>query len=259
MRAFTSLRDFAFRLRYGFRGVPFRVGDRTIRLDESLRRWNVRSEYQVQRVIIENLNQGDGMLDVGANFGLHTLLAGTIVGSTGEVHAFEPLPANVQILRHHMRLNQLESVVRITPSAISDSPESEVAFFSGAEDLGVTASLASSECNTTRVVVPNTRLDDYLSEIRRPIRLIKIDVEGAELKVLRGGQKVLEKFKPLLVIEVHAFAFPSFGTSLEEFRAFLDGCGYNEEILPGTTLQNGLHYQAVYRQKNAQNRSNPKP
>lgn len=249
MRAFPKLRDFAFRLRYGFRGVPFQVGDRTIRLDESLRRCNAESEYQVQRVMIEHLNVGDGMLDVGANFGLHTLLAGTIVGSTGEVHAFEPLPSNVQMLRHHVYLNRLESVVRIIPSAVSDSPVSEVVFFSGADELGVTASLTSSGCNTQRVMVPNTRLDDYLPEIHRPVRLIKIDVEGAELKVLRGGQMLLKKFKPLLVIEVHAFAFPGFGTSLEEFEAFLDECGYNEDILTGTTLQNGLHYQAVYRLK----------
>jgi FkbM family methyltransferase len=251
MRAFPNVRDFIFRVRYGFRGVPFQIDDRTVRLDESLRRCDARNEYQVQRAIIENLNVGDGMLDVGANFGLHTLLAGFIVGSTGEVHALEPLPSNLKKLRRHVRLNHLESVVHIAPTAVSDAPESEVTFFSGGEDLGVTASLTSSGGNTLQVTVPNTTLDDYLPKIGRPVRLIKIDVEGAELKVLRGGQKLLEKYKPLLVIEVHAFAFPSFNTSLREFRAFLNGCGYDEEILPGTTLQNGLHYQAVYRHKNS--------
>jgi FkbM family methyltransferase len=164
------------------------------------------------------------------------------------VHAFEPLPANIERLRHHLKLNHLEHVVRVVPSAISDSPDTTVSFFSGADELGTTASIVKSEGNRKEVTVANTRLDDYLSQIKRPVRLMKIDVEGAELKVLRGGQKLLEVHKPLLVIEVHAFAFPDFGTSLEEFRFFLDNCGYNEEILSGTTLRNGSHYQAVYRQ-----------
>ena len=248
MRAVPSLRDFVFRLRYGFRGVPVNMGSRVIRLDESLRRWDMQSESQIQRIIVETLRSGDCMLDIGANFGLHSLLAGSIVGPEGEVHAFEPLPANLKRLRHHLKLNYLEHVVRVVPSAISDSSETTISFFSGADELGTTASIAKSGGNTKQVTVANTRLDDYLSKIKRPVRLMKIDVQGAELRVLRGGRKLLEAQKPLLVIEVHAFAFPDFGTSLQEFKCFLKRFGYNEGILPGSTLRNGSHYQAVYRQ-----------
>jgi FkbM family methyltransferase len=177
-----------------------------------------------------------------------------IVGLSGEVHAFEPLPSNVEKLRRNVRLNQLESVVRIIPSAISDSRDTEVTFFSRANEIDVTASLVKSVGDTKELKVANTQLDDYLPLIRGPVRLLKIDVEGAELKLLRRGKELLKAHKPILTIEVHAFAFPQFSTSLKEFREFLNGLGYDEEILPGTSLRNGLHYQAVYRDRNHQPR-----
>jgi FkbM family methyltransferase len=226
------------------------MGGRVIRLDESLRRWDIQHESQVQQVMLGTLQAGDCMLDVGANFGLHSLLAGSIVGKSGKVHSFEPLPANLKKLRHHLKLNHLEKIVEIVPSAVSDSPEKIISFFSGAEELGATASLTKSTGNTKQLTVANIKLDDYLPKIKQSVRLMKIDVEGAELKVLRGGQKLLQSHKPLLVIEVHGFAFPNFDTTLEEFKAFLKGLGYNEEILLGTTLRNGLHYQAIYRPAN---------
>lgn len=248
------LRDFAFRLRRGFRGVPFQIGDRTIRLDESLRRWHVGGESQVQEVLLANLKAGDCMVHVGANFGLRSLLAGMIVGLSGEVHALEPLPSNVEKLRRNVRLNQLESVVRIIPSAISDSRDTEVTFFSRANEIDVPASLVESVGDTKELKVANTQLDDYLPLIRGPVRLLKIGVEGAELKLLRRGKELLKAHKPILTIKVHAFAFPQFSTSLKGFREFLNGLGYDEEILPGTSLRNGLHYQAVCRDRNHQPR-----
>ncbi len=186
------------------------------------------------------------MVDAGANFGLHALLAGVLVGSKGAVRAFEPIPANFERLKHHIRLNKLENVVKAIPSAVSDSRDPTLQMFSGAEELGVTASLRQSGGNTRGSWVPNTRLDDCLPDLPPPVRLIKIDVEGAELSVLRGAEKLLQAHHPVLVIEVHVFAFPSFQTSLPEFLAFLERFGYREHKLPGNLSETGLHYQAVY-------------
>jgi FkbM family methyltransferase len=207
----------------------------------------MRGEDEIQNLLLSELEEGDVMLDIGANFGLHSLLAGRIVGAGGEVHAFEPLPANLERLRHHLHINHLGRVVQVVPSAVSDSPDATLGFFSGAEELGATASLSGARGNTQVHRVANTRLDDYASRITRKVKLVKIDVEGAELSVLMGGMNFIGKHKPILVIEVHAFAFADFGTSLDEFKAFLNGLGYTEEILPESVLQDGLHYQAVYR------------
>lgn len=230
MQAFPKLRDFIFRLRHGFQGIPFQIGDHIIRLDESLRRWDMDGEREIQNLLLRELQEGDVMLDIGANFGLHSLLAGRIVGPAGEVHAFEPLPANLKRLRHHLHINRLTSVVQVLPSAVSDSPDSTLSFFSGAEELGATASLSGARGNSQVNRVPNTRLDDYSTKITRKVKLVKIDVEGAELSVLKGGRKFIETQRPTLAIEVHAFAFAEFETSLAEFKAFLNELGYTEEI-----------------------------
>ena len=188
MRAFPKLRDFLFRLRYGFRGVPFKIGDRIIRLDESLRRWKFTGESQIQGLLAENLKSGDCVLDIGANFGQHSLLAGKLVEPSGMVHAFEPLPTNLKMLHHHVKLNHLQGVIRVVPSAVSDAKAAQVSFFSGAEAAGVTASLTQSSDNNRKVTVPNVTLDDYAKRIQGPVRLVKIDVEGAESQgAARGG------------------------------------------------------------------------
>lgn len=251
MRAFPRLRDFLFRLRYGFRGVPFAIGQQEIRLDESLRRWDNRGESAMQNIFLERLRPGDCMVDVGANFGLHSLLAGKLVGPTGQVHAFEPLSANLEKLRHHVALNHLEKIVQVVPSAVSDLQEKELSFFSGAEMSGLTASLVASASNTKQQRVANTRLDDFAAGIKRPVQLVKIDVEGAELSVLRGGRDMLRRDRPILVVEVHIFAFADFKTSLAEYRDFLTDAGYEETILPGTTLRSGELYQALYQPRGA--------
>jgi FkbM family methyltransferase len=249
MHRFPKLRDFLFRVRHCFRGVPFRIAGRTIRIDESLRRWDMNGESEVQQTLINHLLPGDCMLDIGANFGIHSLLGGSLVGQNGVVHAFEPLPTSLKMLRHHVRLNGLQGIIRVVASAVSDSKDPHVAFFGGAENVGTTASLRPSGSNTNRMTVANVTLDDYSRQLNRLVRLLKIDVEGGEVKVLRGGQEFFMSHRPLLIIEVHTFAFSDFGTSMQEYQTLLHDLGYKEEILPGSILRNGLHYQALYRPK----------
>ena len=90
MKSFSRLRDFLFRVRYGFRGVPFKVGDYTLRFDERLRRWDMNVERAMHEMLAQSLSFGDTFIDVGANFGLHTIFASYLVGSKGRVVPFEP-------------------------------------------------------------------------------------------------------------------------------------------------------------------------
>ncbi|MGH7950338.1 MAG: FkbM family methyltransferase [Limisphaerales bacterium] len=230
--------------------MPF--GDQIIRLDETLRRWNLQSEIQIQNVMRQELRPGDCMLDVGANFGLHTLLAGKLVGPQGAVYSFEPVPKSIQMLRHHLALNKLQQIVQIVSAAVSDSCATHVSFFSGADEFDLTASLVGGAGNTRRQRVANIRLDDFVATIKRPVKLVKIDVEGAELNVLRGSQMLLKRDRPIMVIEVHNFAFDDFKTSINEYKSFIESMGYDEEIIPGTILRKDLHYQTLCRPQSNQ-------
>ena len=226
MNRIDPLKTFLFRCRYGFRGAPVQVHGETFFLDESLRRWKVAGEDWMLEVMQSRLCRGDDVVDVGANFGLHTLSAANLVGERGRVLAFEPIPANLELLWRNLRLNRLERRVTVAPQALSDSDEAllEMHYVPGEPDL--TASLRPGPGSPQTIRVMNSRLDAYAFPEGFSSRLIKIDVEGAELSVLRGARETLDRFRPLLLIEVHGFALPSFGDSIAALEAFLGGVGY---------------------------------
>ena len=119
----SKIKDLLFAVKHGFKGVPIMIGSNQYRVDESLRRWNFDSEFQVQEVIESVLNPGDTFIDVGANFGMHTLPAANCVGDKGKVIAFEPMPFNIQLLEKHLKLNGFYDRVKIHQAAVSDSKD----------------------------------------------------------------------------------------------------------------------------------------
>mgnify|MGYP000347802958 CR=1 FL=1 len=242
----SSTKDFLFKLRYQFKGVPFHIGDQAIRLDESLRRWQVGSEWAFQEVLKKYLRSGDVFIDVGANFGLHTLYAAKLVGNQGRVFAFEPVPSNLKLLRKNIALSNVEQQVTIVPKAVSNADDQYLSFYIPQEDVPVTASLHGNSEQLQMIQVANVRLDDYWRDINLPVHLIKIDVEGAEMEVLRGSEKLLKQWQPNLLIEVHGFALPNFGSSVDTLRDFLNNLGYKENLLPGEQFHGEDYFQAIY-------------
>lgn len=242
-----ALGNLFFKFYYGFRGVPFRIAEETIHLDESLRRWNINAEIQVHDIIRQYLKPNDVFIDIGANFGLHTVYAAKLVGEKGRVFAFEPVTKHLNLLQKNLSLSHVKNRVEIVSSAVSNSTESSLIFYlSPEEEIAVTASLKASNNNSKKTKVANIRLDDYWNSIDKEIKLIKIDVEGAELEVLKGAEKLLKKWKPKLLIEVHGFALPSFGTNVKELRNFLDILGYKENLLEGDNFIGEEYFQALY-------------
>lgn len=225
------------------------IAGHPLRVDESLRRWDFAAEADVQAVFEQVLKQDDVVADIGANFGLHTLLAADIVGSAGAVFAFEPVPFNVRLLTRNVNLNGFGDRVRIVPSAVSDSPEPELAFSIPEGDLTVTGSLGGSGSNQQRV--PNLRLDDFAG-FDRPLRFLKIDVEGAELAVLKGGEKRIRADQPVILVEVHVYAFEQFGTTLDSWRDYIQNLGYRETALNPRNYGGSDCYHALLRPENHQ-------
>lgn len=241
-----SLKNFYFKIYYGFKGVPFKIAEHFIHLDESLRRWNVGAELAAHQILQKYLQPGDVFIDVGANFGLHTLYGAKLVGEKGHVFSFEPVPLNLKLLRQNIALNKVAQQITIVSKAVSNSSDKFLPFYLPIEDVAVTASLYPNTRNIQTLQVGNIRLDDYWHEINLPVKLIKIDVEGAELEVLKGAENLLKQWQPILLIEVHGFALPDFGTSVEELRVFLMNLGYQENLLPGEQFRNEDYFQALY-------------
>ena len=175
----------------------------------------------------------DGVfVDVGANVGIHTLaVARHLAAGGGAVLAFEPHPINHRLLVHNIRQNRLRHVVAEN-LGLAEAP----ALLTGtASKSGGNWSLASQ--GEYRFEVRLVRLDDYLQDHPIPrLDLIKIDVEGAEVRVLRGARNTIERFRPMIVFEVCPAWLTKMGTSPGELLAELVGHGYTIHPLPGRKL-----------------------
>jgi FkbM family methyltransferase len=153
-------------------------------------------EYGKQSIFQEAVGQGNIVFDIGANVGFYTLLASILVGPLGKVFAFEPVPKNLLYLKRHIQLNRLTNV-SIIEAAVSD--HNGFARF----DEGITRSegYISSEGN---LFVRTVGLDElYLQGKILIPDFMKIDVEGAEMSVLRGAKSILQHFHPVIFLSTH--------------------------------------------------------
>ena len=89
-------------------------------------------------------------------------------------------------------------------------------------------------------------IDGFAYRNRHKPQLIKIDVEGAEHEVLKGAAETMKTHRPVLVVEVHSFALPDFGSSAEILETYILSFGYNKIMLATTAGKGGDYYHAVF-------------
>lgn len=157
-------------------------------------------EPEVTRAVESLLAPGDTFLDVGANIGYFSLLASSIVGEHGQVFAIEPNDMNVKLLESSIRSNAMENVTVIQVGA---SETIGTLMLHSNVGNGTTSAVGRRDLFSSRTVA-GIPIDSLLSDRRKPISLIKIDVEGFEYRALRGSEKLLEKDRPAIVFEFSA-------------------------------------------------------
>lgn len=148
------------------------------------------------------IKPGMVVLDVGANIGYFSVLAAGLVGSSGEVHAFEPVPTCFYQLQRNLAVFPWADA---SSNAVSDQPGSTTFYFSeNANESGWGSIIDSHDEKKKRETVPLITLDDWATEknIRR-IDFIKMDIEGAEYRALQGAMKLLARFRPTIVAELN--------------------------------------------------------
>jgi len=133
--------------------------------------------------LFENIvKEGDVIYDIGAHVGYFTLLFSVLVGNKGKVVAFEPNKKNLEILKRHLKINRCKNVI-VVDKAVSD--KTGITFF----DTG-DGSWTGKISLTGEYEVEVVKLDDFISKNLIP-SVIKIDVEGEELNVLRGAKNFI--------------------------------------------------------------------
>jgi FkbM family methyltransferase len=171
------------------------------------------------------IRPGEQVLDIGAAAGYYTLLAARLVGQQGQVVAFEPNPVNLRYLRRHVRQNRLKQV-RVLGLAVADSDGT--ARFGGGTGTG-TARLQDDGT----LEVPVRRLDDLAAEHGLAPQHMKIDVEGAELAVLQGGERLIRQHRPTIFLSTHEGLEPGVHQACCDL---MDRWNYRLEPIVGTTV-----------------------
>lgn len=159
--------------------------------------WLGFNEYAQRRTLSREVAEGDVVWDIGANVGSYTILASTLVGQTGKVLAFEPLPVNIDYLKRHIRLNELKNV-SVYDMAVYD--RCGTVRFHVDEDRV----LGCVDQQYGGLEVETANIDWLVGEGGVPVPdVLKIDVEGGELHVLKGATDVLSEKGPIVFLSTH--------------------------------------------------------
>lgn len=146
-------------------------------------------------------SRGDVIVEIGANVGTETVGFADIVGPSGKVFAFEPLPSNVAALKSTLRLNGQRNVT-VLPLAVGDrAATSAFAIPPNKHASGSGFVLCQGDPRDGRTIQVKCVTLDSLGEKIGPTRLVFVDAEGSEPAILRGGRTYVSRYRPDLVLE----------------------------------------------------------
>lgn len=168
------------------------------------------------------LRKGDTFVDIGANIGYFSVLAGSIVGETGKVFAFEPDAYNYHLLKRNISNNSLKNIKAYKMAVGLRGGYIKLTI--DYDNLGNHNQVHSNNSEYSRVKV--IKLDDYMQELDNKISLVKIDIQGMEEDVLLGMKKILLKIKPQIIIELCPELVEASGKNPRRIPQILEECGY---------------------------------
>lgn len=181
-------------------------------------------DLPTQLVLLAGLRRGDTFIDVGANEGMISLLAAHLVGKEGRVLAFEPNPAPRAIFQSAIDRNSLSNV-RVLPFGLGRSDETLILRVPKINSGEASFATSNYSPNDVNVVECQVRIGDRILSTENP-RLIKIDVEGFELEVLKGLEHTINRTNPGIILEMSGQLAKNAGTSLAEISKYLLDWGY---------------------------------
>jgi FkbM family methyltransferase len=170
----------------------------------------VREDFEKSELafVRQSVRLGETVLDIGANIGFFATYMASFVGAEGHVYAYEPIAANAALLERSIRENRFSERITLRRAAVGAAPgEIRLAYLpleSGSHNSGgayLLGAEGTAPYHHETVSVPMVRLDE--EEFRRPVRFIKIDVEGAEALVFRGARELLAADRPVILSEIH--------------------------------------------------------
>jgi len=178
-----------------------------LNLPREVRLWRGEHELAVQEAILAAIGPGAVVYDIGAHTGSISLGVARLAGRSGRVVAFEADPDNIESLTENCSRNNLTGSIQVVSSAVWSYTAPALPFrrggvqsmHGGVETDGQRPVLGSGEVMN----VPSIALDDFIANGGPMPQMVKIDVEGGDYEVLRGGANLFAKQRPLIIVEIH--------------------------------------------------------
>jgi FkbM family methyltransferase len=158
-------------------------------------------EPEAQQVMVRHVHSGSVVYDIGANRGVHTLLFCRLAGPEGFVYSFEPVASFRADLEENVRLNGFRNFAAVEQAASEEC--GSVTFFRGHHD-GAGHIEGAGDTRGDTFEVQTITLDAFvLDNASRPPTFVKMDVEGAEGRVMAGARQVIDRYRPTFLIDLH--------------------------------------------------------
>ena len=166
------------------------------------------------------------VLDVGAHIGLITLPVSEKIAPQGRIFAFEPGDFNRALLVSHVEMNNIENV-EVIPGLIGETDEEGVAFYQFKGDNPMNSvSIDPNSPGVVRTTKTQISLDSFCQGRQISPDVIKVDVEGSEIGLLRGARKIIAQAQPVIFLSVHPRQIRDSGQEIEELSNLIEECGY---------------------------------
>lgn len=188
---------------------------------------NGEHELPVQHALGLHAATGGVLYDIGANVGFLTLIGASLVGPTGAVYAFEPVPENAASIARNARLNDY-AYVNVLRYGVSDRAGRSRLHLAEHPGGAVLATAGRPPDLKGTIEVEVVTIDEVVATGGlRPPTVVKLDVEGAELHVLRGMIGTLERYRPVVVYEIDDMVVTNFDSKCAACEGFLAEHGYD--------------------------------
>ncbi len=200
--------------------------------------YGTHDERYVVTKLLKIIKSGDICWDIGANIGFYTCLLASQVKDTGAVIAFEPAARTCGYLQENVCLNEFTNVT-VVNNGLGDNIEQRHLYYSQAALAEGTASLKYPNGRTASERVTLDTIDNLIGKLPTP-DFIKIDVEGYQLEVLRGGEHFLKTHAPLLMAELKDVGETN-RDDFSEIEKYITNLGYSLYEIGKYTLKRCTH------------------
>jgi len=206
--------------------------------------WYGYYEKELGDLLKKIVKPGDVVLDLGANIGYFSLLVANNLPSV-KVISFEPVASLFQNMNDNISLNNIKNILTVN-AAVGEITEEKELFVSAPDNLGMSSFHQPENHSGKKERVKVVAIDDWVKTSGlSKIDVIKLDVEGSELGALKGMKEVVQKQKPVLIVEVNPETLSMFNLKPSDIYDYLKQLNFEEFLILENARLEHFNHSAI--------------